>query len=67
MLVFYIDLYGDIFFLPTGRQNKNVAIQVYVKKQNFRDIYKIGGLKLGLHILDIRLPLLHRKNLGWLI
>ena len=34
---FYIDLYGDIFFLPTSRQNENVAIQIYVKEQNFRD------------------------------
>ena len=30
---FYMDLYGDIFFLPTGRQSENVPIQGK-KKQN---------------------------------
>ena len=38
---FFIDMYGDIILLPTCRQKENVTIQDYVKKLNFRDIYKI--------------------------
>ena len=28
---FCIDLYGGIFFSPTGRQKENATIQVYIK------------------------------------
>ena len=39
---FPIDLYGGMLFLPTGRQKQHATIQVYGKKLNFRDFYKIG-------------------------
>ena len=50
----YTDLYGDIFFLPTGRQNENITkqckkveLQIFFKNWLFKTGPPYFGFKLG--------------------